>query len=143
MPAYVRRLAAVSALAVSCAVASIPAHAADLYEPPYEDRYSAVPDDFEPPYPPPAYARRGCIPREEARERLRDAGWRGFHDVEPHEDVVRVKARRPSGRLYDLTIDRCSGEVVDARPIYRGGPYAYGPRRYYGGGPRLGVYLGL
>jgi hypothetical protein len=143
MPAYVR-LAAASALAASIALFAVPAVAADLYEPPYiegygegpppPDRYAAVPDDFEPPYPPPGqFERDRCIPRDVARDRLRAAGWRGFHAVEPHDRVVRVKATRPSGRMYDLTIDRCSGEVVDARPIIgrRLGPYAYGPRRYW------------
>lgn len=141
MPAYAR-LAAAFALAVSAAAFALPAVAADLYEPPYDeygegppphDRYADVPDDFEPPYPPPAYTGRGCVPREVARDRLRAAGWRGFHAVEPHGNVVLVKARRPSGRLFDLTIDRCSGEVVDARPIYgrRLGPYAWGPRRHW------------
>jgi hypothetical protein len=144
MPAYVR-IAAASALAVSLAVFALPAAAADLYEPPYEgysegppppDRYADVPDDFEPPYPPPAYAGRDrCVPREVARDRLRAAGWRGFHAVEPRDSVVLVKARRPSGRMFDLTIDRCSGEVVDAKPIYGYGPryggFAGGPRRYW------------
>ena len=104
MPAYAR-IAAASALAVSLALFALPAAAADLYEPPYEgygegppppDRYADVPDDFEPPYPPPAYAGRDrCVPREVARDRLRAAGWRGFHAVEPRDDVVLVKARRP------------------------------------------------
>jgi hypothetical protein len=141
MPAYAR-LAAASALAASIAFFALPATGADLYEPPYDeygqgppprDRYADVPEDFEPPYPP-AYAERGCIPREEARDRLRAAGWRGFHAVQPHDNVVLVKASRPSGRMFDLTIDRCSGEVVDARPIYgrRYGSYAFGPRRGWG-----------
>lgn len=142
MSAYAR-FAAVSALTVSVALFALPAVAADLYEPPYDgygegpphgDRYADVPDDFEPPYPPDGYAGRdGCIPRELARDRLRDAGWRDFHALEPRGRVVLVKARRPSGRLYDLTIDRCSGEVVDARPLYgrRMGPYALGPRRHW------------
>jgi hypothetical protein len=150
MPAYVR-LAAASALAVSLAVFALPAAAADLYEPPYEsegygegppppDRYADVPDDFEPPYPPPAYAGRDrCVPRELARDRLRAAGWRGFHAVEPRDGVVLVKARRPSGRLFDLTIDRCTGEVVDAKPIvgrrYGYGRFADGPPRYWAARP--------
>jgi hypothetical protein len=142
MLAYAR-LAAALALAVSCATA--PAAAADLYEPPYEeerygdgppppDRYAAAPEDFEPPYPDREYAGRRCVPRELARDRLRDAGWYDFHALERREDVVLVKARRDEGRLYDLTIDRCSGEVVDARPIHRRGlgPYAWGGRRYWG-----------
>jgi hypothetical protein len=151
------RIAAASALAVSLAVLALPAAAADLYEPPYErqgdygyqgeygnydegpprrDRYADVPDDFEPPYPPPGYAERGgCVPREEARDRLRAAGWYDFHGVERLDRVVLVKARRRSGRLFDLTIDRCSGEIVDARPTYGGrlGPYAWGGRRYWRG----------
>ena len=76
-----------------------------------------------------------ACPRELARDRLRAAGWRGFHAIEPRDGVVLVKARRPSGRLFDLTIDRCSGEVVDAKPIYgygrRYGGFAGGPRRYW------------
>lgn len=142
MSAYVR-LAAASALAVSFAMTTLPAVAADLYEPPYEgygegppprDRYADdVPDDFEPPYPPPRYAGRECVPRELARDRLREAGWYDFHALEPREDVVLVKARRGRGRLFDLTIDRCSGQIVDAQPLRgRGwGPYALGPRRHW------------
>ncbi len=79
------------------------------------------------------------MPREVARDRLRAAGWRGFHAVEPRDDVVLVKARRPSGRLFDLTIDRCSGEVVDAKPIYGYGRVMAvsrgGPRRYWAARP--------
>jgi len=153
MPAYAR-LAAASVLAVSAALFALPATAtaADLYEPPYDgygegppppprDRYAAVPDDFEPPYP--EYGDRGCVPRELARDRLRASGWYDFHAVEPRGEVVLVKARRGGDRLYDLTIDRCSGQIVDARPIFRGGPYAYGPPRRHYDRPRLGVYLGL
>ncbi len=138
MSAYAR-LAAASALAVSLAFIALPANAADLYEPPYDeygegppprgDRYADVPDDFEPPYPP-RFRERGCIPRDVARDRLRDAGWYDFHALEPREDVVLVKARRGRGRLFDLTIDRCSGQIVDARPLGpRMGPYAWGPPR--------------
>jgi hypothetical protein len=137
MSAYAR-LAAASALAVSLAFCALPASAADLYEPPYEgygegpppprDRYADAPEDFEPPYPPPRYAGRECIPRDIARDRLRDAGWYDFHALEPREDVVLVKARRGRGRLFDLTIDRCSGRIVDAQPLGRRfGPYAWGP----------------
>lgn len=140
MSAYVR-LAAASALAVSFALSALPAAAADLYEPPYDtygegpppprDRYADVPDDFEPPYPA-RYSERGCVPRELARDRLRDAGWYDFHALEPREDVVLVKARRGRGRLFDLTIDRCTGQIVDAQPLRGGfGAYAQGPRRHW------------
>jgi hypothetical protein len=143
MSAYVR-LAAASALAVSF-LYSVPAIAADLYEPPYDeygdrgppprDRYADVPEDFEPPYPEERFAGRECIPRDIARDRLRDAGWYDFHGLEPRDRVVLVKARRASGRLFDLTIDRCSGQIVDAQPLgeRRFGPYALGPRRHWDG----------
>lgn len=137
MPAYAR-LAAASALAVSVALFAVPAVAADLYEPPYQeygegpppprDRY--VPDDDYGP-PPPRFAERGCVPREVARDRLQDSGWYDFRRLEPRGEVVFVQARRPSGRLFDLTIDRCSGRIVDARPAYGGRDYG---DRYYGGG---------
>lgn len=147
MSAYAR-IAAASALAVSFAIQALPAVAADLYDepprggygyndgPPPPERYAEPPEDFEPPYPPPRYAGRdACLPREVIRDRLRAAGWGDFHAVERREQVVLIKARRPSGRLFDLTIDRCSGEVVDARPLYgrRLGPFAYGPRRNWRG----------
>ncbi|MDH4982332.1 hypothetical protein [Hyphomicrobium sp. D-2] len=145
------RSVAASALAATFAIAALPASvsAADLY--PYEaygggepcERYSQYDDDAL--YDPPAYGRGGCIPREVARDRLRDAGWRGFHAIEPRGGVVLVKARRPDGRMYDLTIDRCSGEVVDAKPLYgrRAAGYGWGPPprpepwgRAYWGPPR-------
>ena len=75
-----------------------------------------------------------CLPRGEIRRRLVDDGWREFQDLEVHPDVARVQARRPSGDLYQLKVDRCTGEVIKARLIARGG---YGPyaeetgRRYF------------
>jgi len=129
------RLAAASAVAASLFVFALPAAAADLYEdgygegPPRYERYA--PADFEPPYPP-RYAERGdgCVPREVVHERLYSEGWGDFRDFEPRGRVVLVQARRPSGRLFDLTIDRCSGEIVDARPVFGArlgpGPYAHG-----------------
>lgn len=77
----------------------------------------------------------GCLPRAEIKERLLRSGWHDFHDGDVRGEVATVRARRPSGRLFDLVIDRCSGEIVDARPLEprrygpfaHGGPYAYGP----------------
>jgi len=76
-----------------------------------------------------------CVPREEVRYRLTRLGWHDFHDVDLRGELATVRARRPSGRLFDLTIDRCSGEIVDSRPLEARpyGPYAYGappPRRW-------------
>ena len=82
----------------------------------------------------PGYADR-CVPRFEIKHRLLRQGWSDFHDPDLRGDLASVRARRPSGRLFDLTIDRCSGEIVSARPLEPRpyGPYAYGgppPRRW-------------
>lgn len=94
-------------------------------------RYSQAPDDWR--------DRNGCLPREEVRRRLVEDGWRDFHDLEVRTSHARVRARRPNGDVFDLKVDRCSGEVVDAQLLQRGsyGPYAedhdnrYAPRRPY------------
>lgn len=78
------------------------------------------------------YARRGdgCVSRRIAHERIRADGWRDFGDFEARGNLVYMRARRPSGRLFDLTIDTCSGEIIEARPLLGGRSYAGGPRRY-------------
>ena len=70
-----------------------------------------------------------CLPREVVKERLLRQGWHDFHDGNVQGDIATVHARRPSGRLFALAIDRCSGEIVSAEPLEprRFGPYAYGP----------------
>lgn len=100
-------------------------------------------DDYGPPPRRHSYADRGpgyadrCVPRAEIKHRLLRQGWQDFHDPDLRGDLAKVRARRPSGRLFDLTIDRCSGEIVSARPLEprRFGPFArpYGP--YADGGP--------
>jgi len=91
--------------------------------PPPPPRYSDAPRFIEGP---------SCLSRHEVHERLIASGWGDFSDIEIRERVAYVKARRPSGRLFDLTVDRCTGGVVAARPVpypaYR--PYAGGPRYY-------------
>jgi hypothetical protein len=55
-------------------------------------------------------------------------GWRDFHAGQPqNDDLVTLRARRPSGRLFELTLHRCSGDIVEARPLEPRpfGPYAY------------------
>jgi hypothetical protein len=75
---------------------------------------------------------RYCVPRREIKHRLKDTGWHDFHDVDLRGELAIVRARRPSGRLFELTIHRCSGEIVDAQPLRSKhfGPYAYGTRRW-------------
>ncbi len=102
----------------------------DVYRPhPETRRFSqGEPDDWR--------YRNGCVPKEEVRRRLVDEGWRDFHDPELRNGYARLKARRASGDLYDLKVDRCSGEIISADLVRRGGygPYAQdnGPGYYPG-----------
>jgi hypothetical protein len=83
-----------------------------------DDRYA--PPQYAPP-PPPARQYGGyageCTPRENVRLRLENRGWHDFHDAQPMGEVVHIRARRPSGRLFDLTLDRCSGELLAVEQI--------------------------
>ena len=92
-------------------------------------------DDYRPRPRHYSYADRGpahgdrCVPRKTIKRQLLGDGWQDFHDPDLRGDLASVRARRPSGRLFDLTIDRCTGEIVNARPLEPRpyGPYAYGP----------------
>jgi hypothetical protein len=105
--------------------------------PPPPDKFSGPPppDKYGPPPPnkfsgvtPPGK----CVRSEEVRDRLTNLGWREFHAGQPvNENIVTLRARRPNGRLFELTLHRCSGQIVDARPL-EPRPYAFngpeGPR---------------
>ena len=107
--------------------------------PPRGPVYRQYDEEYDPPrrY---AYgdARSYCVPRHEVRHRLHRAGWHDFHAAELRGEIATFHARRPSGRLFVLAVDRRSGEIVSVRPLeprYHG-PYAYyGPRPYGGPGP--------
>ena len=76
-----------------------------------------------------------CVPRHVVRERLEREGWHDFHGAELEGAFALVNARDESGRLYVLRIERCSGEIVEARVIggRRQGPLAWQaprPERY-------------
>jgi hypothetical protein len=91
-------------------------------------RYSYAPPRHQ--APPPA---RHCVRSEDVRDRLTREGWRDFHDGKPVSDVlVTLRARQPNGRLFELTLQRCTGELLNARALELKpfGPYAY--RQPYG-----------
>ncbi|MDX2205062.1 MAG: hypothetical protein NW223_20095 [Hyphomicrobiaceae bacterium] len=105
--------------------------------PVYSDKYAERPvppapvyrDDDDAFRPGPRHAWRGgeCVPRHVIRSRLSSEGWSDFTLGDLYGDQVTVHARRPSGRPYVLTIERCSGTVLDARPSHSAGPYASAP----------------
>jgi hypothetical protein len=77
----------------------------------------------------------GCVPRREIRRSLLDEGWTDFQGLEFAGGIALVQARRPNGDLYELRLDRCSGQIVHARPLERA-RFA-GPDRGYGPPPDM------
>lgn len=64
---------------------------------------------------------RTCATSDEVRARLTRTGWRDFHDGQPRgNEVVTLRARRPFGRLFELTLDRCSGDILERRALEPG-----------------------
>jgi hypothetical protein len=119
-----RTLAAGAIAAMSLAGAS-PLAAADLDYPDYSysetERYSRTTYRDE---------SAGCLPRHAIRERLRDDGWRDIEKIDTRGDAVIVTAERPNGKVYDLKVDRCSGDIIDSR-VSRGEVHGeYRPTRY-------------
>jgi hypothetical protein len=111
--------------------------------PPPADKYSRIPPPYKRP-PPEKYAdvpyKGKCVRSEEVREGLTGRGWRDFHaGAQVNDNLVTLRARRPNGRLFELTLHRCSGQIVDARPLEpRRREYAWhGP---YDGPGRWGPY---
>lgn len=107
----------------------------------YEEHYAEPDDDYDDKRLAPPHAYRfsdrfadDCTPRHVIRNRLFREGWHDFREVALRRNLAVVEARRPNGLPYRLKIDRCSGDVVSAHPLAPAprGPYAYGPRRYYG-----------
>lgn len=107
--------------------------------PPANNNYEDDDDDDAPPprrFSGPAPYGERCVSSELVRDRLSSRGWREFHGGQPQgNDLVTLRARRPSGRLFELTLHRCSGELVEARPLEprHFGPYAFNrpPRGLY------------
>lgn len=96
-------------------------------------RYSGVPPPpyghgYTPPY------GQACVRSEQVRDRLTSMGWRDFHGGQQQGELVTLRARRPSGRLFELTLHRCTGQIADARPLEprHFGPFAYDSPRHDG-----------
>lgn len=102
-------------------------------EPRYQPRYhEAVPPRAYryQPYPPaaPRYAERpACTTPRAAQRALEQDGWRDFANPTLRGDTAVIYARRPDGRAFELQLDRCTGDLVSARPL---GHRPYGPNVY-------------
>jgi hypothetical protein len=98
---------------------------APVYGGRYDDRYYEEGDRYA--YKDQRFPRQGqCVPREHIKYQLKEQGWHDFQDLELRREVATLIARRPSGRPFELTIDRCSGAIVSMRRLERHpyGPYA-------------------
>jgi hypothetical protein len=72
----------------------------------------------------------GCLQKDEISLNLERDGWRDFHDPQVIDrGTAFVKARR-HGRTFQLKLDRCSGDIIAARPVDHRGPYADYERPY-------------
>lgn len=67
---------------------------------------------------------RDCRSAEDIHDRLKRQGWWDFDDLERSGKHFTVRARRPNGTAYQLTIDGCSGRVLDAMRL-NGGQRGY------------------
>ena len=116
------RCAAMAAGLAVMLMGAPPSQAADLddYGPPqgsYKDRWGDRGDYDSGPHRSDYRRSSSCVPRDVIRSRLEADGWRYFENADPRGPYVVVEARRPSGRLFHIRVDRCSGEVVLARPL--------------------------
>jgi hypothetical protein len=143
----------------------------DIYRIPAPERYAApLPEAYRPGYdgPPVRHDRNGylrempphgfsldgrtaagCLPRGLVHDQLARRGWSDFQALDLRGDVAFLRARRVNGSWFDLTVDRCSGQVLAARLVDSRSAYAdggrYGPGYaapgypgpgYHGPGPR-------
>lgn len=83
-----------------------------------------------------------CLPQQTIRARLEHRGWFDFHDPKAAGNLVHIRARRSNGQLYDLTVDRCSGQVLGAELIDSRSAYAPPPPPPQDWRNRSGPYRG-
>ena len=97
------------------------------------DVKGAIKDGYPVPQPPPVYGeaappplppkrahRFACLESWQIEERLSDDGWVDLDARSTRQGVTRINARRDdTGRPFTLRVDRCSGELISARPSYK------------------------
>jgi hypothetical protein len=124
--------------------------AADYGGPPAEQQYpwrggSTKDDGYpvpQPPradYAPPRHVAPACLSTVELRDALNHQGWHAFSDVERRGSMALMSARSDRGRRYDLQVDNCTGNVIEAHPVV---VYTEPPEVYYDRRPSVGVFIG-
>lgn len=94
---------------------------------PHDRRYAEYDRDV-----PRRSARAGCPSKNEISRMLEGDGWSGFNNPQVLDrDTATIDARRPNGRPYRLHVDRCTGEILTARPM-DGQRYGTAPSDRYG-----------
>jgi hypothetical protein len=115
------RVLAAAAFAAASLVSS-PLAAADLDYPEdygssyseterYSERVTYGRDDYY------GTSRAGCLPRHAIRQRLKDDGWHGIRRLDVRGGSVILSAERPNGQLFEVKVDRCNGDIIDARKM--------------------------
>jgi len=82
-----------------------------------ERRRRRRPDAFRGLMTPGPNAGRECRRPRQVRRRLQRQGWWDFSGLRRSGRHFAVRARRPNGTVYRLTIERCTGRVLKARPV--------------------------
>lgn len=74
-----------------------------------------------------APVRPGCLTPTKIHKKLRSMGWWDFRRLSLAGEAFRLEARHPSGSIYYLKVDLCTGKVIGARRLPKGPR----PRRLY------------
>jgi len=65
---------------------------------------------------------QNCVPEGVIRQRLRQQGWWDLQGLRRSGENFMVRARRPNGSSYQLTIDGCSGGLLEAMRLNEAQP---------------------
>ena len=76
----------------------------------------------------PGAQRGGCAPRDAIYAELARRGWSGAEETGERGRVFFTRARGGDGYWYDLTLDSCSGQLLETHPAPLHADA--GPRRY-------------
>lgn len=72
------------------------------------------------PLPPRRVERLACLESWQVERRLAHDGWTDIRALATRHGITRISARRiDTGRPFSLRVDRCSGDLISARPQLR------------------------